>query len=307
MVQPIRDSVFGIHSVCVLNIADGYKPYKDGLLEVLGDTSGNFAFENVPLNGGSNPFPFAVESGAANSEISLVVRQANRAMFEAFAAAGINDVAASSTGTVGDLNNTLGSTAKSATIGIASVSVLTASAANLKTGLYVIEVMTSTTVNIYATTNIDNLVGTDIEFQDGYNKILASNVSITTGGDTDIASLGIKLTGGSGTIGMTVGDKAIFNVAAAHDGVEQYSVGLIGQTPPYVGLLFVSAKQADGTVVKQFYPKVKLNGMPFNMKEKNFAEFEIAGQAVRTTDPTNTAQEIVYRTDYIRGVNRLSA
>ena len=302
MVAVSKDILFGVHSVAVLDRSNGYLPYTDGLFEIVGNVNANFSYEQVNLMGGSNPFPFATESGAASSEITLTVRQMNQGLLEAASSALTNVITASTTsGTIGTAVNTKGTSCISATTGVASVTGLSGSEANLKNGLYMIKVMSATTVNIYAATNIDNLVGTDVEFQDTNFKLLASNLTITASTATNVASLGIKLTGGSGTIGMTTNDVAIFEVAPAHQGIKEYSVGLSGNTPPYVGLYFVTGKQADGTVGTFFFPKVKLNGVPVNIEEKQFANFEISGTAIRTTDPFNTAQEIVYRAKYVKG------
>jgi len=298
--QTTKDIFWGAHTVTILDPENGFLPYQDGMLEIIGSVENNFSYENVPLNGGSSSFPFASETGAASSEISMVVRQANRSMFETFAGGIATETAGSTTGTVGTLVNTKG-TSVVATTGIDSVSALSGSEANLKNGLYMVKVVTSTTVNIYAATNVDLLTGTDVEFQDTSYKLLASNLTITQSSDTDVTSLGIKLTGDSGTIGMTVGDVAMFEVSRAHDGLREYSVGGIGQVPPYVGLYFVSAPQGDGTVTTIFFPKVKFAGLPLNFTEKQFSEFTITGTCVRDTNPFNTSEEIVYKLNHVKG------
>jgi hypothetical protein len=299
-----KDILYGIHSVAILDRSNGYLPYTDGVFEIVGKVGLNFTYENVTLMGGSNPFPFAAEAGAASSEVSMTVRQMNQALAESVAGAITTLVTTSATGTVGTARNGKGTSCINATTGIASVTSLSGSEADLKTGVYIIKVITATTVNIYGTTNADfNSNGTDVDFQDTSMKLLAANLTITAAGVSNATGFGFKLTGGSGTIAMTIGDTAVFEVVPAHTGIKQYSVGVTGQVPPYVGLYFVGQKQADGSNTTVFIPKVKLNGLPINMAEKAFSEFEVSGTAVRTSDPFTANQEIVYRMNNIKGAN----
>ncbi len=303
MVALVKDIQFGVHSVALLNRSAGFLPYTDGIFEIVGNVNFNSGKELVSLLGGSNPYPFAVEEGASSAEISMTVRQMNRALLENALAAITTAINSSTTGSIGTLYNSYGSSVKVATTGIASVSILSGSEANIKSGIYLVKAISSTTVNIYATTNLEFLRGTDVEFQDGDGKLLASNLTITTGGNTDVSSLGIRLTGGSGTIGFTTGDVAIFEIAKPHSGIKDYSIGAVGQTNPYVGMMITSAAQADGTITSLLLPKVKLGGMPLNFTEKAFGEFEITGTAVRATNPFNSAEEIVAKARQLTGAN----
>lgn len=297
-----KDIVFGVHSVAILDRSNGYRPYTDGVLEVVGKVNMNFSVENINLMGGSNPFPFAVESGAASAEIAMTVRQMNRGMMTAMANA-VTTAISTATGTVGAAKNTKGTSIVAAT-GITTPSVLTGSEADLKTGVYIIRAMSATTVNVYGTTNIDFVSnGTDVDFQDSDMKLIASNLTVTTGGDVTVTGFGMKLTGGAGTIAFTTDDCAIFEVVASHTGIKQYSVGTVGSSQPYVGLYFIGQKQADGSNFTVFVPKVKFSGLPLNFTEKAFSEFELTGTAVRTTDPFVANQEIVYRANYIKGAS----
>ncbi len=301
MVALTKDIFYGIHTIAILDRDNGFLPYSDGVLEVVGNLNVNISKELVNLSGGSNPYFFASEDGASSAELQMTVRQLNQSAMRAGLAAVVTTVSSSATGTISSLVNTKGTSVVSATTGIASISLLAGSTAEIKSGYWVVKAESSTTVNIYATTNLDFLRGTDVEVQDSTLKLLAANQTITTGGNTDISTLGIRLTGGSGTIGMTSGDVAIFRIDAPHGGIRQYSIGAVGQTNPYVGIMAYGQTQADGTKTQIFMPRVKLGGLPVNFTEKAFGEFEITGVVTRAVNPFNTAEEIVADVRFIKG------
>ena len=134
--QLTKDVLFGAHTIAILDPSNGYLPYTDSIFEIIGNINVNSTFENVDLMGGSNQYPFASESGVANAEVQMTIRQLNQGLMQSAVAAAVASTIASTTGTVDNFVNTKNSTVKQASTGIASVSVLSGSEANLKTGLF---------------------------------------------------------------------------------------------------------------------------------------------------------------------------
>ncbi len=291
MVAIDKDIIYGIHSVCILNRDAGFLPVEGGYMEILGNANFNQAIESMNLTGGSSLDPYAVENGIRTTEFSMTVRQFNKGQFEKFAAALSSSTAASTTGTVGSILNTKGTSVFDATTGVASVAATSSDEGDLKEGTYFIKAMSATTINLYMTTDIDFLEGTDVQFQDQALKLLASDLTVPgTGGTVAAPDFGLTFTGGSGTVAMTTDDVAVFEVSREHGGINKYTIGNVGQLPEYVGLEFYSQKQADGTKWKIRLPKVKISGLPLNFNEKAFSEAEVTGVAVRAVDPVENTE-----------------
>ena len=300
MVTIDKDVIFGIHSVAVLDRSNGFLPYEGGYLEILGNVNFNSTIENIPLTGGSSLDPWEVENGLRNTEIGMTVRQANKAQWQTFAGAVASATAASSTGTVGTIINTKGTSVVNATTGIASIAATSGDEADLKTGTYFFKAASATTVDIYVTTDIDFNEGTDVVFDD-QSLLIESGVTVSgTGGTTAIADFGLTITGGSGTVAMTADDVAAVTVRREHGGLNKYLVGQGSEVPEYVGLEFYSQKQADGTEWMVRFPKVKANGMPVAFNEKAWTEAEITANAVRALDPIENTS-LLYVVEQIKG------
>lgn len=285
MVQIENNIDFGIHSATFHNPDNG-KPYEHGMFLILGNATGSSQTENIVLNGGSNLDAWAVENGVRTNEITLNVKQSEPAMFQRILGGIYSETSASATGTILDsLRNTEGTSVADGSTGVASIAAKSGDEGDLKAGLYILEATGTDAVNLYINTNFDFNRGTDVEVQDQSYKLLESDLTITSGGTTDVSDYGLELTGGSGTIGMTSGDMAAFTVVPEHGGIYDYSVGENGEYPEYVGLSLFSQKQADGSFSWMYFPKVKFNGMPIAFNEKGFFEGEITGVPVKAIDP----------------------
>lgn len=273
--------VYGVHSATIFNLSTGL-PYEYGLLKVIGDVSWNNQVENVALTGGSNPYPFLVENGAASSEVSFTARQFEPAMQQQFGGAVFTETAASSTGTISSVRNVTGTSVSDAATGIASITVTSSDEGDLKFGAYALKVVSSTTVDLYAYTDLDFNVGTDVDYSTAKSLLVEAGITVSgSDGTTAIADLGLTITGGSGTVSMTVDDTAVFRVVPPHGKIYDFSYGESGIYPDYVGIAFYGQKQADGTRDEMLVTKCKANGLSLAMAEKNFAETEITAIAVQ--------------------------
>jgi len=265
--------LYGVHSVTAYD-PDTRLPF--GIAKVVGSVNFANAGEIIDLVGGSNPYPFKKEAGLIDASGTFVFREYPDWAFEAFLGKAATTNAAEALGSVDTIANRKGTTTVSATVGIASVGVLAASETDVKSTRYVVKVVSATTVDVYAMSDADFAVGTDLTFQDDTLKITASALTIpSTSGTVTIPNTGLELTGGSGTVAMTIGDTASFISRAINTGSTEVIIGSTTQTFIDVGLVFHGQRQKDGTVFSIDVFRAIGIGIPFNFTEKAFADVEI--------------------------------
>lgn len=283
---------FGIHSICAYN-PDTLEPY--GIAKVIGSLSLNLSGEQIPLNGGSNPYPWAVEKGIISAEGTLLIKESPSWAMNAFLGSTPVENGAEASGAVGTLTNAKGTSVVAAT-GIASVGLKSGQSANVKTGLYVVKAASATTVNVYAMTDVDFLRGTDLTYQDDLLKINASALTITTGGAVEIPNLGLELTGGAGTIGMTAGDTAWFDARAINTSNRVTTIGTSGQSIPDLGIFCAAQKRGSFEMFFLDMFRVAASGFPFNFTEKTWNEGEVSFQCFYDSVRNGIMREI-----YVKG------
>jgi hypothetical protein len=286
-------SVYGIHSIATYNPAT-FEPY--GIAKLVGSLSLTFSGEQVPLNGGSLLYPWQVEKGVISTEGSFLLREVPDWTFEALQGAAATVNAAEANGAVTTLSNVKGASIVAAT-GIASVSLLAGSAVDVKSGMYVVKAASATTVDVYALSDVDFLRGADLVFVNDSLKITSSPLTITTGGDVNIPSIGLKFTGGAGTIGMTAGDTAWFDARSQNQASRTVTVGKSGETIPDIGILCAAQKKGSGEIFFLDIFKVAASGFPYNFTEKAWMESEVSFQAFYDAQRNG-----VYREIYVDGV-----
>lgn len=274
---------FGIHSIAPKRITDGL-PY--GIMKVLGGGTLALSADFQELFGGSEKFSWAVESTTISAEWSATVKSMKDFMFELFLGATVTTTAASATGTLDGLENVLNESVVDSSTGIASVAVKSGSEADLKDGIYVIKAVSATTVDVYALTDIEfNKEGAtnSLEYLTNDLKINESPLTITTDTAVEIVGLGVELTGGSGTIGMTENDTARFSVRSAHGGLSVIDIGLDGTTFPEHSQLCLAQKRANGDTFELELYRVIASGMPIPFTEQEFAIPELSMRVVKDT------------------------
>jgi len=269
-------SMFGVHSVAFYNRSSGEfygKPIK-----VLGGSSLSLSGETVDLMGGSFSYPWAVENGAITSELSLRFSQFEDYMFEVFLGKQVTSNSAQASGDVSTLVNKSG-TVVNATTGIASIAATSGSEADLKFGKYVVKVASATTVDVYMSSDIDFNRGTDGEFQSDLMKITASPLTVPgTGGTVDVPNYGITITGGSGSIALTTGDTAEFDVQPINSGSIEVIVGGATDTYAEFGAVLYAEKRSNGEMVEIDCFRCKAIGMPLNFETKAWSEAEVTAK-----------------------------
>jgi hypothetical protein len=283
-------SVFGIHSISAYN-PDTLEAY--GTAKVLGQASFNLAGELTPLNGGSSAYPWRVERGLINSEISVTLREYPTWLYQVFMgkAATVNN--AESGGAIATaLTNAKGTSVLQETTGIASVGLKSGSTADLKAGLYVVRAASSTTVDVFCMSDVDFATGADAVFQNDALKINATALTITASTAVTIPNFGLELTGGSGTIGMTTGDTAFFEVRPINTGSHEVVIGSTLESYVDVGLYIVAQKSGSKNIFAIDVYRAIGVGSPINMVEQAFSESEITLQGFRDATRNGVAKII---------------
>jgi len=271
MVLSAPQCSFGVHSVTAYD-PDTRLPF--GIAKVVGSVNFPNAGEIIDLVGGSNPYSFKKEVGLFDTNGSFVFREYPDWFFEAFLGKAATTNAAETGGSVDTIANRKGTSAVAAT-GLLSIGVKAGSETDVKSTRYVVKVASATTVDVFALSDADFAVGTDLTFQDDTLKITASALTIATDTVVEIPNTGLELTGGSGTIAMTTGDTASFISRAINTGSTEVIIGSSNQTFIDVGLVFHGQRQKDGTVFSIDIFRALAVGIPFNFTEKSFADVEI--------------------------------
>lgn len=264
--------VFGVHSISPYSRAD-HLPY--GILKVIGSASLSLQAAVEQLFGGSSRFAWAAESKTISTEMTAKVKAYPGFLFTLFLGGTVTDNSAETGGSVTTLTNFKGTSVKVATTGIASVSVKSGSEADVKFGKYVVKAVSATTVDVYLMSDIDIDRGTDATYQSDLLKITASALSITTGADVDIPNTGLKLTGGSGTIGMTTGDTATFGSRPINTGSSDIAIGKNPTSLPAFGAVLLAQKRATAEMFEIEAYNCIGSGLPIPMDEFAFSTTEL--------------------------------
>ena len=259
---------YGIHSLVPYRRSDKL-PY--GIFKVLGGGTISLSAEFEDLFGGSNKYAWASEAKTISAEFTATVKSMPDFLFEVFLGAEVTTTAASATGTVNGFENIKGTSVMKADTGVATATVKSGSEADLKAGIYVVKAVSATTVDVYCMTDIEFSNGNDLEYIDDELKVTASALTITTSTAVEIPNTGVEPTGGSGTIGMTDGDTAVFKVAAAHGGISEIVIGKSAATFPDHGEVALAAKRSNGDMLEIDIHKAVGAGFPVALEETVFS------------------------------------
>jgi hypothetical protein len=268
--------VFGVHSVSPYSRVTG-EFY--GIIKVLEGSTIALTGDLVKSTGGSNRFPWAVEEGLLSAEISLKVKEYPDFLFELLLGVAPTAGSAEASGNCSTLTNKKGSSTMHATTGIASAAVKASAKADLKFGKYVVKVVSATTVDVYASTDVDFSRGTDKTYESDLLKITASALTIVAATATEIPGFGIELTGGSGTIGMTTGDTATFEVRPINTKSSSVIIGANADEFPEFGAIVMAAKRGNGEMFELDCYRCKGIGLPIALQANAFSEAEIKMEA----------------------------
>lgn len=265
---------FGVHSFSPYSRSTGL-PY--GIVKVLKGSSLSMEGELSELMGGSSKNAWAVEDGAIKTEMGLKFSEYPDFLFELFMGIAPTANAAETAGAVATtLTNVYGTSAKSATVGVASVGLKSGSSADVKFGKYIMKVVSATTVDVYYLSDIDIARGSNGTMQGDTLKVTASALTIATSTAVTIPSFGLELTGGSGTIGMTTGDTASFAIRPVNTGSSTVRIGAAADTTfPEFGALVYAQKRGNSEITELDLFRCKAAGMPLGFESNGWSESEV--------------------------------
>ncbi len=269
-------SVFGVHSAAPYRI-DTREYY--GILKVLQSSNLSLEGELISLNGGSSPYAFAVESGLITAELELTFSEYPDWIYEVFLGKAATVNAAEALGSVTTLTNSKGTLVQAST-GIASIDVIAASEADLKFMELVVVAVSATTVDVFASSDVDFARGTDLTYQDDLLKITASPLTIAdTGATVTIPNTGLELTSGSGTVAMTSGDTATASSRPKNLGSTDVTIGSATDSVPNFGARLVAQKDGDDRMFEIDLFKCKQIGLPIGFTTNEFSEASVTATA----------------------------
>jgi len=270
-------TIFSIHSVAPYNRTTG-EFY--GIAKVLDSSSIAISSELIQLTGGSQKFPWAIENGVSTAEISLSVGQYDNFLLELAYGKAPTLNAAEATGSVTTLTNKYGTSAVNTTTGIASIAVTAGNSADLKFGKYVVKVTDSgtDTVSVYMSSDIDFNRGTTGTYSNDLLKI-GEVIIPGIGATVALADYGLEFTGGSGTIALTDGDTATFEVRPPNTESTDLVIGGASDTVPEIGMIIYAAQRGSGEMFEMDVYRAKLTGLPFGFTKNEWSVAEISAQA----------------------------
>lgn len=269
--------IFGIHSITPRHRTT-LLPY--GILEVLGGANLEMSGESEDLFGGSSKFAYASEPTQISASCTMNVKSYPNFLMELFMGGSTTSISAAANGEIRGFANKKGTSVSNGVTGIDAVELASGDKADLKFGKYIIVALDATHVDVYAVTNIDFNRGTKVDFLNDALKV-ASNVTVTSGGDTAIADFGIQLAGGSGTIAFVTGDIAEFEVLPPHSGASKILIGSATAEFPAFNAVMLASKNSSKQIFQIEAFNVVGSGMPMPLQEKAFMVSDLSLKLLR--------------------------
>jgi len=270
-------ALFGVHSVAFYNTTTR-EPY--GIVKVAKGANLSLSGETISLTGGSFKFPWAIEDGLVTTELSMSFAEYPDFLYEVLLGKEPTTNTSDSGGNVTTITNQNGTSVVDATTGIASVAATSGDTADLKFGKYLVKVTdaASDEVTVYQYSDIDFARGTSTEFTDD-TLAIGTVVIGDTGGTSTLADYGLEFTGGSGTVALTDGDTATFEVRPVNTSNMEVTIGGVSDTFPEFGCLVYGQQRGGGQMFEADLFRCKAVGMPINFTPQEFSEAEVTIQA----------------------------
>lgn len=266
--------LYGIHSISPYSQSSGV-PY--GILKVIGSANLALSSSIKELFAGSNKFSWTAETATIATSLTAKVKAYPGFLFQLFLGASSVDNAAETGGSVSALVNVLGTSVMKATTGVATLAVDSANKANLKFGQYVLKALTTNTLAIFLTSDVDSGRGVAVPYTDDSLKLTVAvgTITIATTVDEDLTDLGLTLTGGSSATAFVVGDTAEFSVRPPNTGSSDIIVGASTTTFQSFGMDMLAQKRTTQEMFEIRAHYVLGAGLPISLSEMAFSEPEI--------------------------------
>jgi hypothetical protein len=263
--------IYGIHSISPYSRTTAL-PY--GILKVIGSANLALTSDLEQLFAGSNKYAWAAENKTVNTELTAKVKAYPGFLFSLFLGATVTDTGVDTAGTVSTAANKVGTSVIAATGVLTPIVIPSTGAANLKFGKYVLKATAATTLKVYLLSDIDFARGTDETYVDDTLEV-AEITGIATGANSDVASLGLRFTGGASATAFTTSDTATFEVLPPSTKSSAIVVGKSTDTFPAFGAILMAQKRATGEMFEIDAHNCVGGGLPINLEENAFSQPEL--------------------------------
>ena len=259
-----------------------------GTFDIVGDASFNQNASSVQNRGGSSYYARANEITEIDTEVTINIREMPKMLYSLYAGATVTETAASAAGTVDTIRNAFG-TSMVASTGIASVGLKSGKTADLRFDYYALVATGAAAFDVYAMTSMQfEKLGTNgnLEWQDDLNKITATPLTLVTGTAVEIPYSGCEITGGSGTIGLTTGDVAVFKSTPEHGGINIIDIGKSGVTFPEHGIILYGRERNDTTKIElEIYKASVSSGITLPFPLGDFMTTDVTLKSLLSNSP----------------------
>jgi hypothetical protein len=268
--EPLK--LFGEHSITFLDYSTKV-PRKT--VKIPAETTLPFQADVEVLYGGSNKLAWEIEPKYVKPEGTLQFKQFDGDLFQWLCNAtyATTTVAGtptpSTTGVISTPVNVKGTSMFSAA-GMIAPTITTNKNSDLKEGLYVVEAASSSTYNVYVTTDYDFIAGSQTYILDDTMKIVSAQ-AMATGVAQAIANFGLTITGGGSATSLTPGDTCTFEVTPAYYEESTVTMGQSGIIFPKFSCVISAARKGTGDLWRVYAPKVLVAGFDTPLKEYSYA------------------------------------
>lgn len=268
---------FGFHQCSFHDIAN---PAYSARAKIVDSLEIDLKPELVKNEGGSSPVPFSVAPGRTSGEITATFKGITKELVRFFtpwsSSSETEDTDGESAGSITTATNLSGTSVIDASTGIATIALDGSNVSSLAPGKYKVVATSATTVDIY----VDYDGTGKVTYQDNALKVNSSAITIAASTGTD--TLGLTLTGGSGTIGMTTGDIAVFEVLPVSDYLLTQKHGIIGgYHREFLLRAYSEVNTRGGINVFEAYRCVAFGNMGNSMMNKDFSSWEVTIQILK--------------------------
>lgn len=292
MARSSRKQYFSIHSISFIDLDTGIPIEQVDVIGALTLTNSSDLIENF---GGSSPYAFASEAGSKTTEGSMTVRELPSSIFNTLLGANTTVNAAEAAGSVTALAAYFGTGLVDGATGIASVGLKSGSSADVKNVHYTVKAVSATTVDVYASSDVDFARGSALTYQDDSLKITATPLTVPgTGGVVEIPNTGLELTGGSGVVALTTDSTATFSSRPINTGSAISNVGSDLDSLPNVGLVVEAKKRRTGELGSLHMYNVTFGGLPLNFTENEYYNGDIPFKLSRSDKHNKKAWEFLH-------------
>ena len=285
---------FGIKAIVPYSRETG-RPF--GFAEVVSSGGLELSGEMVTLHGGSNRYSYDSAHGYIEPKMTVNVKEFPSWLYNLMLGATPSTIDVSAEGQVRNINNRKGTSLQS-TSAVTGVSVLATKNADLKFGRYAVVAKTATTLEVFASSDVDAGEGaTTLTLQNDFLKIHETDYALANNTDIEIPELGVQLDVGADVSDVVVGDSFTFDILPKAKYAREVTIGKNTDKFPVFGVYAFSEniKGTSLTMINCF--KCKANGLPQAFNEKSWSESELS--IMPLIDGANGVAEI---TDIVRDI-----